>query len=146
MRTAPAGGARGDGSPPDRAGRLAKAAEALLERSDAELVAADLASDPDERFVHAHLAALRAGAAVLTVNPTRRRAPRAVWELVAAAAPELAGWCAHFAAAAPVRASIETGRGGVDHARADRAAEDAAAFADAVRAHLQGGVAELRVS
>ena len=121
---------------------------ALLERSDAELVAADLSSDPAERFVHGHLAALRAGAALVAAvpAPARRRAPRPVWELVALAAPELAGWCATFAAAAPLRAAIETGRGTVDEARADRAVADAAAFADAVRDVVDGAVAGLRAS
>lgn len=127
---------------------ITPAVAGLLERSDAELVAADLAGDPGERFVHAHLAALRAGAALLAAGGpvARRRAPRPVWELVAAAAPELAPWCARFADAAALRAAVETGRGDVDHARADRAALEAAEFADAVRAHLAADAVALRAS
>ncbi|MDO8107414.1 SAV_6107 family HEPN domain-containing protein [Isoptericola sp. b441] len=111
----------------------------LLARSDAELIAADLAGSPDERFVHGHLAALRAGAAVVAARDRlagRRRGPRPVWELAAAAAPELADWTARFADAAPLRAAVETGRADVDEERADRAVAEAADFAAAVRTLL----------
>ena len=113
----------------------------LLARSDDELVAADLAGTAEERFVHGHLAALRAGAAVVAAfgRPGRRRGPRPVWELVAVAVPELAGWTARFAAAAPLRAAVETGRAAVDDARADRAVAEASGFADAVRSLLDAG-------
>ena len=121
----------------------------LLARSDGELVAADLAPDAGSRFVHAHLAALRAGAALLaaTEGSPRRRAPRPVWELVAAVAPDLAGWTARFASAAPLRAAVENGRSEVDDMRADRAVAEATAFADTVRDLLLGYHAvALRVS
>lgn len=113
----------------------------LLARSDDELVAADLAGTAEERFVHGHLAALRAGAAVVAAfgRAGRRRGPRPVWELVSAVAPELAGWTARFAAAAPLRAGVETGRATVDDARADHAVAEASAFADAVRSLLDPG-------
>jgi hypothetical protein len=121
----------------------------LLNRSDAELVAADLAASPEERFVHGHLAALRAGAAVVaaTGRTGRRRAPRPVWELVEQAAPELAGWSARFAAAAPLRAAVETGRRDVPASRADRAVAEATAFSVAVRELLGAeGLTGLRAS
>src|SRR5665647_2256435 len=68
----------------------------LLARSDAELVAATLASASDETLLHAHLAALRAGAALVQVRgrPGGRPAPRTVWDMVAVLAPELAAWAA----------------------------------------------------
>ncbi|WP_448629652.1 SAV_6107 family HEPN domain-containing protein [Cellulomonas soli] len=51
----------------------------LFERADAELVAAQFSPEPWEQFSHAHLAALRAGAAVLAARSAPpvagRRAP-----------------------------------------------------------------------
>lgn len=111
----------------------------LLARADAELLAADLAADPAERFVHAHLAALRAAAALVAARGTVRRGrPRPVWELVDAIEPELGAWTARFAAAAGLRAAAETGRGDVDPARADRAVLDATTFGALVRDLLDG--------
>ncbi len=118
---------------------LPAAAMRLLARSEAELVAAQLSSSDDERFVHAHLAALRAGAALLAVvgRPSRRRGPRPVWDLVAAAVPELAGWTAFFADGAPIRSAVEAGRhAGVDPARAEATVTAAEDFQDAVRRHI----------
>jgi hypothetical protein len=134
---------------PALAARPASEVLTLLNRSDAELVAADLAGSPEERFVHGHLAALRAGAAVVAAvgRTGRRRAPRPVWELVAQAAPELAGWSARFAAAAPLRAAVETGRRDVPAGRADRAVAEATAFSVAVRDLLGAdGLTGLRAS
>ena len=120
----------------------------LLERSDAELVAATFSAEPAERFVHAHLAALRAGAAlveahaaVLGGRAVHRGRPRPVWELVASLEPGLVAWTTHFAAAAPLRAAVETGRGEVSDERADRALASAEEFQDEVRAVLAAGVA-----
>ncbi len=119
---------------------LSGAVDRLLERSDAELVAATFSAEAGERFVHAHLAALRAGAAVVEARAAapgartaRRSRPRPVWELVAALEPRLTDWTAVFAAAAPLRAAVETGRGEVDEERADAALAAAEAFQDEVR-------------
>ena len=111
----------------------------LMVRADAELMAAQFSSEAGERFVHAHLAGLRAAAAVLAVRgrPTGRRALRTVWEMLAAVAPEVETWAAYFAAGAASRRAVEAGRSdAVDAARAEEvlcAAED---FVDAVRALL----------
>lgn len=107
----------------------------LLRRSDAELVAAQLAQDPPDRFRHAHLAALRAAAAVLPADPARRRArPRPVWDQLAEVAPELAGWAALFADGAAIRAAVEAGRADVVAVdRADRTLAAAEDFQDVVR-------------
>lgn len=116
-----------------------EAAIELLARSDAELVAATLASAADETLVHAHLAALRAGAALVQARgrPGGRPAPRTVWDMVAAVAPHLAGWTAFFADNAAARAAVEAGRGhAVDRGRAERALAAAEDFQDAVRAEL----------
>lgn len=114
----------------------------LMTRADAELLAAQFSAEAGERFVHAHLASLRAAAAVLAVRgrPTGRRAVRTVWEMLAVVAPEVAGWSAYFAAGAAGRRAVEAGRtDAVDAARAEEvlcAAED---FLDEVRALLDAG-------
>jgi hypothetical protein len=102
----------------------------LLGRADGELTAAHAASDVAERFVHAHLAALRAAAALVALRgkPGGRRASRSVWDLVEAVEPSLAGWTGYFAGGARTRAAIDAGRFDVvDGRRADellRCAED----------------------
>jgi len=115
----------------------------LLARSDAELVAATLASASDETLLHAHLAALRAGAALVQVRgrPGGRPAPRTVWDMVAVLAPELAAWAAFFADNAGTRSAVEAGRGDlVDARRAERALAAAEDFQTAVRAVIGAGV------
>ena len=112
----------------------------LLRRADGELLAAQFSGEPAETFNHAHLAALRAAAAVLAVRgrPTGRRAPRTVWQMLAAVAPEMADWSTFFAAGAPLRLAVDAGRfDAVDADHAERtlcAAED---FLDGVRALLE---------
>lgn len=132
-----AGGPRADVGPvalPDAAARQ-------LARSDSELVAAQLAVEPADRFLHAHLSALRAGAAVLEVTgrPVRRPQPRTVWEMVALVEPSLSSWCLFFASGAGLRAAVESGRGDVPAERADRTVSAAEDFGDAVRAVLEPG-------
>lgn len=108
----------------------------MLRRSDEHLVAAQLAQEPHDRFRHAHLAALRAAAAVLRDGPTPRRArPRPVWEQLAEVAPELAAWATFFADGAAARAAVEAGRTDVvTSERADRTVVAAEDFHDVVRA------------
>ena len=112
----------------------------LLRRADSELLAAQFSGVPAETFNHAHLAALRAAAAVLAVRgrPTGRRAPRTVWEMLAAVAPEMAGWSTFFAAGAPLRLAVDAGRvDAVDAEHAERTLCGAEDFLDAVRALLE---------
>jgi hypothetical protein len=114
----------------------------LLRRADAELLAAQFSSDAGERFVHAHLAALRAAAAVLAVHPAprSRRAPQTAWQLLSSVAPDLERWASYFAAGAGLRQAVEAGRSdAVDAERAEEllcASED---FLDEVRALLENG-------
>jgi hypothetical protein len=65
------------------------------------------------RYAAAHLAALRAAAALLAARarpaPTRRHRITSVWVLLRAVAPELDEWAAFFAAAAGKRAAAEAG-------------------------------------
>jgi hypothetical protein len=65
------------------------------------------------RFATAHLAALRAAAAVLAARarpePRRRNRVTSVWALLATVEPELGEWAAFFAAGASKRAAAEAG-------------------------------------
>lgn len=99
------------------------------------MVAAATAASADERFVDAHLAALRAASAVLAARARpeqpagRRQPPRSVWSLLPAVAPELAEWAAFFAAGAGRRAAAEAGiRGAVTARDADDLLRDADTF------------------
>jgi hypothetical protein len=72
----------------------------LLDRSRESLIAARYEASVDRRYQIAHLAALRAGAAVLAARsrPTARvRGMVTVWDLIPALAPELSEWSAVFA-------------------------------------------------
>src|SRR5579863_1738852 len=58
-------------------------------------------TSPGARYVTAHLAALRAAAAVVAARGeprTRRRKPHSVWELLPQVEPALTEWAAYFAA------------------------------------------------
>ena len=65
------------------------------------------------RYATAHLAALRAAAAVLaaraTPAPGRRSRLTSVWGLLVMVAPELREWASYFAAGAGKRAAAEAG-------------------------------------
>ncbi len=118
---------------------VSPAARMLLDRSRAGLMQACAARTCGERYVAAHLAALRAAAAVLAVRgrPTVRGGPRSVWEVLPRVSPELGEWAAFFAATASRRAAVEAGRGDVISARdADDLLRDAEAFHHVVEASL----------
>ena len=108
---------------------------ALLRRADAELAQAHAAPDPGDRFRHAHLAAIRAAAAVLALRgrPSPRSGARTVWEMLERVEPDLAGWSGYFAAGAPLRAAVDSGRSGqIASARADEIVVCAEDFRDEV--------------
>jgi hypothetical protein len=116
---------------------LSPAARVLLERSRAGLFAAAASRTCSERYQAAHMAALRAAAAVLAVRgrPGSRGGPRSVWEVLPRIAPEMAEWAAFFAATATRRAAVEAGRGDVITPReADDLLRDAEAFHHVVEA------------
>lgn len=73
------------------------------------------------RYATAHLAALRAAAAVLAIRaqpaPRRRNQLTSVWALLTRVAPELGEWAAFFAAGATRRAAAEAGVPRVVNAR-----------------------------
>lgn len=96
-------------------------AHMLPHRSPAELLALArqglseaTQTQPDGlRYATAHLAALRAAAAVLAAwarpEPRRRHRLTSVWALLAAVAPEFGEWAAFFATGASKRAAAEAG-------------------------------------
>jgi hypothetical protein len=109
--------------------RAGPAAVDLLAQARHGLLEAATLSRAAERYATAHLAALRAAAAVLAARThpdsarasRRRSGPRSAWELLARVAPELAEWAAFFAAGAGKRAAAEAG---ATSAVSDREADD----------------------
>lgn len=94
--------------------RAAPTAVALLHSARMGLDHAEDEPNTCARYVAAHLAALRAAAAVVTAQSAarrspRRQAPRSVWELLPRVEPALAEWAAFFAAGARKRAAAEAG-------------------------------------
>jgi hypothetical protein len=88
----------------------------LLERARAGLADAAEMRAPGMRYATAHLAALRAAAAVLAARAMSAPAHRqsrvmSVWPLLALVAPELHEWASHFAGAASKRAAAEATAG-----------------------------------
>jgi hypothetical protein len=94
--------------------RVAPTALALLESARHGLANAVDEASPGGRYVGAHLAALRAAAAIVAARPApgtgrRRKGPPSVWELLPRVEPALAEWAAFFAAGAGKRAAAEAG-------------------------------------
>jgi len=94
--------------------RVAPSALALLESARTGLAAAEGEASAGARYVSAHLAALRAAAAIVAARAdpgasTRRRRPLSVWELLPKVEPALSEWAAFFAAGAAKRAAAEAG-------------------------------------
>ncbi|GAA3812563.1 SAV_6107 family HEPN domain-containing protein [Nocardioides panacisoli] len=106
---------------------LIRAAESLSEAVGAR--------DVPTRYACAHVAALRAAAALLSArarpeaaHPGRRRRPqRNAWVLLTEVAPELTEWAVYFAAGAAKRAAAEAGS---TRAVTDREADDLVREAD----------------
>jgi hypothetical protein len=118
--------------------------QALLELSRHGLLEARDTRPPGLRYATAHLAALRAAAAVLAARarpaaPGRRRGgrPVSVWALLTMVSPELGEWAAFFAAGAAKRAAAEAGIPRVVTAReADDMLRDAERFLAVVETTL----------
>jgi hypothetical protein len=102
---------------------LSRAAESLSEA----IGSADVAT----RYACAHVAALRAAAALLSARaqpaPARRRTQKNAGVLLAEVAPELAEWARFFAAGASKRAAAEAGS---TRAVSEREADDLVRDAD----------------
>ncbi len=115
------------------------AAAQLLRRSEEGLRLAEATADPGRRFCEAHLAAIRAAAAVLAVRGRPRRGSGAlnVWEVLPRVAPELREWAVFYASGAPRRAAIEAGMAAVVTTRdADDLCRQTALFAELVAEEL----------
>lgn len=113
----------------------------LLALSRRGLVEATTAATPGERYAAAHLAALRAAAAVLACRARpasgRRGRPTSAWVLLADVAPELGEWAVFFAAGARKRAAAEAGLPSAVTAReADDLVREAEAFLGVVESSL----------
>lgn len=109
---------------------LASAARGLLE--------AHTTPEPARRYATAHLAALRAAAAVLAAraHPIRQGRIRSVWALLPGVAPQLQEWSAFFAANAARRAAAEAGLPVISQREADDLVRDAEIFLAQVGALL----------
>ncbi|WP_225798702.1 SAV_6107 family HEPN domain-containing protein [Streptomyces sp. NK15101] len=119
-------GPASDIHPVPRRSAAPPAALDLLAKSRAGLAEAAALDRPHERYATAHLAALRAAAAVLAARGRpetglRRQRIRSAWELLAELAPELTEWSALFAAGAQRRARAEAG---ISSAATPREADD----------------------
>ena len=103
------------GAPPAALDLLAQAHRGLKEARELD--------GPLERYAAAHLAALRASAAVLAVrgrpeqSPRRRKRIRTAWEVLPEVAPELAEWAVYYADGAGKRAAAEAGISSAANAR-----------------------------
>ncbi len=115
--------------------------EAQLAAARAALVEAELAEHPADRFLGAHLAALRVAAVVLAIRtrPARRSSRLSdVWQLLGEVAPEYAEWAGFFAATALKRQAVAAGAVALVSAReADDLIRDAGLFCDAVGRRLR---------
>jgi len=110
---------------------------AYLARSATSLREAITSDDVGMRYAHAHVAALRATAALLAARArpapasARRGRPvqRNAWVLLAQVAPELTEWATFFSAGASKRAAAEAGsRSAVTEREADDLVRDADRF------------------
>ncbi|CAN5537474.1 hypothetical protein BH11ACT8_BH11ACT8_19870 [soil metagenome] len=104
-----------------------------LLRSAESLSEAIAATEVTTRYACAHVAALRAAAALLAAKarpaPARRRPQKNAWVLLAEVAPELGEWASFFAAGAAKRAAAEAGSSrSVTEREADDLVRDADRF------------------
>ena len=110
---------------------IPRSADDLLMSARRSLTAASIAPTAGERYAAAHLAALRAAAAVLAARSrpsSRRSRVLSVWVVLPQIAPQLGEWSAFFAAGARKRAAAEAGLDIVSHREADDLVRDADAF------------------
>ncbi|HEY1134436.1 MAG TPA: SAV_6107 family HEPN domain-containing protein [Nocardioides sp.] len=120
---------------------LPAATHAYLTRSATSLREALLAPDATTRYACAHVAALRAAAALLAARsvpaPAARRRSRNAWVLLKEAAPDLADWAAFFASGAGTYAAAQAGSTrATTHEEADELVGEADRFLAVVEAEL----------
>jgi hypothetical protein len=120
---------------------LPAATHSYLERSAESLREAITCSDVPQRYALAHVAALRATAALLAARahpmPVQRRRQKNAWVLLTEVAPEFAEWATFFSAGAAKRAAAEAGsRRAVTEREADDLVRDADRFLALVETSL----------
>jgi hypothetical protein len=120
---------------------LPAATHSYLERSAESLREAITCTDVPRRYALAHVAALRATAALLAARaqpmPVHKRRQKNAWVLLAEVAPELREWATFFAAGAAKRAAAEAGsRRAVTEREADDLVRDADRFLAVVETSL----------
>jgi hypothetical protein len=120
---------------------LPAATHSYLERSAESLREAITSTDVPQRYALAHVAALRATAALLAARaqpmPVHRRRQKNAWVLLAEIAPEFAEWATFFSAGAAKRAAAEAGsRRAVTEREADDLVRDADRFLAVVETSL----------
>jgi hypothetical protein len=112
-----------------------------LQRARTALVEAELAQHPGDRYLAAHLAALRVAAIVLALRARPGRGssrPRNAWLVLAEVAPELGEWAAFFAATQDKREAVRAGATAIINAReADDLVRDAQTFLGLVERALR---------
>jgi hypothetical protein len=118
--------------------RRSRSADDLLMSARRSLTEASIATTAGERYAAAHLAALRAAAAVLATStrPAKRARVRSVWAVLPQVAAEFSEWADFFAAGAGKRAAAEAGLPCVTHREADDLVRDADAFVARVAGYL----------
>jgi hypothetical protein len=121
---------------------LPAATHSYLARAAASLQEAMTTGDIPQRYACAHVAALRATAALLAARatpalPPRRGRQKNAWVLLSEVAPEFGEWAAFFAAGATKRAAAEAGsRRAVTEREADDLVRDADRFLGLVEESL----------
>jgi hypothetical protein len=120
---------------------LPAATHSYLERSAESLREAITCTDVPRRYALAHVAALRATAALLAARaqpmPVQKRRQKNAWVLLAEVAPELSEWATFFASGAAKRAAAEAGsRRAVSEREADDLVRDADRFLAVVETSL----------
>ena len=120
---------------------LPAATHSYLERSAESLREAITCTDVPRRYALAHVAALRATAALLAARaqpmPVQKRRQKNAWVLLTEVAPELAEWATFFASGAAKRAAAEAGsRRAVTEREADDLVRDADRFLAVVETSL----------
>ncbi len=98
------------------------------------LAAAAYQPRPRQRFAAAHLAALRAAAAVVAdrAPASGQRRICSVWQLLARMAPELAEWASFFESGATKGSAAVAGRAAVTIREADDLLRDSVTFVELV--------------
>jgi hypothetical protein len=128
-------------------GRLTRPALELVAQARRSLQEACEQSCPADRYAAAHLAALRAAAAVLAARAlpatsVARRRPTSAWVTLTSIAPELGEWASYFAAGSGKRAAAEAGSAtAVTSQDADGLVRDVDRFLVVVEATLRSGTA-----